>query len=184
MKLPIWTYSMFGAIILGATLLLPVDGKIFDPSQIYGWEVEALELEHDYEPEPDWYEDFVIPMETSMENIEPIRFTRWERTIASMEGRNEIIAGIDMLAEDTREELLCLAINMYHEARGSTVEDQVATAQVVINRTQHWAWSDTICEVIWEDYQFSWTHDNIPDRPRNTQAWVDAQILVYNIYLG
>ena len=55
--------------------------------------------------------------------------------------------------------LLCLAMNIYHEARGESFEGQIAVAEVVLNRMQDERWPDTSCGVVWQPWQFSWTHD-------------------------
>ena len=53
----------------------------------------------------------------------------------------------------------CLALNIYHEARGERVEGQIAVAHVTMNRVNHEKWPSTICEVVYQPKQFSWTHD-------------------------
>ena len=52
----------------------------------------------------------------------------------------------------------CLAMNIYHESRGERLEGQIAVAQVTINRMEHTKWPSTICEVVYQPKQFSWTH--------------------------
>jgi len=53
--------------------------------------------------------------------------------------------------------LMCLALNIYNEARGEPLEGQYKVAQVTLNRVQSPKWKDTICDVVYEEYQFSWT---------------------------
>lgn len=55
--------------------------------------------------------------------------------------------------------LLCLAMNIYHEARGEPFEGQLAVAEVVMARMQDSRWPSTSCGVIWQPWQFSWTHE-------------------------
>ena len=88
---------------------------------------------------------------------------------------------ISEISEDVtdREELLCMAINIYHEARGSTTEDQIAVAEVVKNRTADWRWPDTVCDVVWDNKQFSWTHDGLSDMPREDRAWETSQYIAW-----
>ena len=43
---------------------------------------------------------------------------------------------------------LCLAMNVYHEAKNQPFEGQVAVAQVVINRVRDERFPNTICEVV------------------------------------
>lgn len=54
--------------------------------------------------------------------------------------------------------LACLALNIYHEARGEPIEGQRAVAYVTINRAQ--ASGKEVCDVVFEDEQFSWTIGN------------------------
>lgn len=57
----------------------------------------------------------------------------------------------------TDQDLFCLAKNIYHEARGESTLGKYAVAQVTINRVRHPEFSNTICGVVHEPYQFSWT---------------------------
>jgi spore germination cell wall hydrolase CwlJ-like protein len=40
---------------------------------------------------------------------------------------------------------------------------------------------DTICAVVWEDQQFSWTHDGKSDRPKDQAAWATAQVVAEEV---
>jgi spore germination cell wall hydrolase CwlJ-like protein len=51
--------------------------------------------------------------------------------------------------------VLCLALNLYHEARGEPLTGQFAVAQVVLNRAQRDP--AKVCEVVQAYRQFSWT---------------------------
>jgi len=63
------------------------------------------------------------------------------------------------------EETYCLAQNMFFEARSESLEGQLMVASVTINRANHKEFPNTICEVVWQDKQFSWTHDGKSDNP-------------------
>lgn len=79
-----------------------------------------------------------------------------------------------MLYDDS---LLCLALNGYHEARGETADQEVATAAVVLNRLSvNFRKATTICEVIYTPKQFSWVEEHgvhVPDTSNKVekQAW-------------
>ena len=47
-----------------------------------------------------------------------------------------------------RKEVLCLAVNTYHEARGESTGGRLATMNVVLNRVADGRWPDSICEVV------------------------------------
>ncbi|WP_199153494.1 cell wall hydrolase [Chromobacterium sp. ASV23] len=49
--------------------------------------------------------------------------------------------------------VMCLALNVFHEARGEPLAGQIAVAQVTINRAKE---QDGVCSAVFEDKQFSW----------------------------
>lgn len=51
----------------------------------------------------------------------------------------------------------CLAEAIYQEARGESIQGQMAVKQVVLNRVQHPHFPKNICEVVFQRGQFSWT---------------------------
>lgn len=69
----------------------------------------------------------------------------------------------------------CLALNIYHEARGESVDAQMLVAEVTLNRAAER--KQTVCETVWEDDQFSWTNDGKSDRPKNLEAYALAVLL-------
>lgn len=73
------------------------------------------------------------------------------------------------------KELRCLALNIYFEARGEPPEGQWAVAMVTMNRVQHRHYPSSVCGVVWQPRQFSWTHDGKSDQPRDKRAWYLAQ---------
>jgi len=64
-----------------------------------------------------------------------------------------------------KEETYCLAQNMFFEARGESTRGQLMVAAVTINRANHKSFPNTICGVVWQRKQFSWTHDGKHDNP-------------------
>lgn len=56
-----------------------------------------------------------------------------------------------------QEQAMCLAKNIYHEARGESMLGQQAVALTTINRANDKRWPATYCGVIYQAYQFSWT---------------------------
>lgn len=55
------------------------------------------------------------------------------------------------------EAVLCIALDVYHEARGETRTGQMAVALVPRNRAEKYG--TTICWETFRDAQFSWTND-------------------------
>lgn len=79
-------------------------------------------------------------------------------------------------------EIECLATNIYHEARGEPIIGQIAVAQVTMNRVQHNYFPDDVCSVVWDDYQFSWTHDGRSDKIRDHRAYQVALNIAETVY--
>ena len=90
-------------------------------------------------------------------------------------------------------EVRCMALNIYYEARGSSLADRAGVADVVLNRVNDTRYPNTICEVVKQGVkhsngqmkrnkcQFSWYCDGKADNPQNEDLWVDAQTLAWNI---
>jgi spore germination cell wall hydrolase CwlJ-like protein len=58
----------------------------------------------------------------------------------------------------TERDVRCLATNIYHEARGEGYLGGLAVAVVTLNRTRHVDYPRTVCEVVYQPQQFSWTN--------------------------
>ena len=78
----------------------------------------------------------------------------------------------------------CLALNIYHEARGERVEGQIAVAHVTMNRVNHEKWPSTICEVVYQPKQFSWTHLIKQQTPQEYRSWRSAKIIARDVMIG
>jgi spore germination cell wall hydrolase CwlJ-like protein len=72
------------------------------------------------------------------------------------------------------DELYCLALNVYFEARGESMEGKFAVAAVTMNRVRNPRFPSAICAVVWQRRQFSWTHDGRSDNPYEKEAWGEA----------
>lgn len=83
--------------------------------------------------------------------------------------------------KDARE-LYCLAQNIYFEARGEPIDGQFAVAAVTMNRVASRKYPNSICKVVWQKRQFSWTQDGKSDRPRNKTAWQKAKKIARLVY--
>lgn len=80
-----------------------------------------------------------------------------------------------MTADLTETE--CLALNIYHEARSESVLGRQLVAQVTMNRKHHEGFPDTVCNVVRQNKQFSWTHDGKVDHPANRKAYEEAYLI-------
>jgi spore germination cell wall hydrolase CwlJ-like protein len=75
------------------------------------------------------------------------------------------------------EALLCLALNIYFEARSEDYASRIAVAQVTLNRVESDKFPDTVCAVVKQRHQFSWFWDDKSDKPYEKQAWKDSLAL-------
>ena len=78
---------------------------------------------------------------------------------------------------------MCLALNVFFEARTEPVMGQLAVIEVTMNRVESRSYPDTVCDVVWDRKQFSWTHDGVHDDPTRMSyldklAWEDTTALV------
>jgi N-acetylmuramoyl-L-alanine amidase len=75
----------------------------------------------------------------------------------------------------------CLQQNIFFEARNQSRIGQVSVAWVTLNRVDSTAYPDSICEAVWQNKQFSWTHDGKSDTPNDNvleqRAWYTAGII-------
>ncbi|UCH75535.1 MAG: cell wall hydrolase [Rhodospirillales bacterium] len=92
---------------------------------------------------------------------------------------------------DLNEEIECLALNIYFEARGEPVDGRIAVGHVVLNRVADDRYPDKICDVVKQGgprpkhkCQFSWWCDGRSDRPRDLQAWRESQVLARVVFWG
>jgi spore germination cell wall hydrolase CwlJ-like protein len=79
-------------------------------------------------------------------------------------------------AEAPDREQDCLASAVYFEARGESVEGQLAVAEVVLNRAVSGKYPSDICGVVEQPWQFSFVNatGRIPNADRASEAWKKA----------
>ena len=79
--------------------------------------------------------------------------------------------------------LECLTQAIYYEARNQSADGQRAVAQVVLNRTRHPSYPNTVCGVVFQGSerttgcQFSFTCDGSMYREIEPYAWEQAQTI-------
>jgi spore germination cell wall hydrolase CwlJ-like protein len=71
-------------------------------------------------------------------------------------------------------ELLCLATAIFFEARGEPIDGKELVANVIINRVESNKYPDTICGVVNQRKQFSYTHDGMSDNPLKYNSYHDS----------
>ena len=79
-------------------------------------------------------------------------------------------------------EVGCLALNIYHEARGESHDGQVAVAAVTLNQMHSASYPDTVCGVVWQPHQFSWARQRVHHTRRNPLAWASVLAVAERAY--
>ena len=73
------------------------------------------------------------------------------------------------------DEANCIAVAVYHEARGESVEGQLAVAQVIMNRAASGKYPASWCGVVKQPWQFSFVrHGQFPSVDESSDAWRKA----------
>jgi spore germination cell wall hydrolase CwlJ-like protein len=62
-------------------------------------------------------------------------------------------------AETYQQKVRCLSEAVYREARGESYRGRLAVAQTVLNRVKSHRFPNTVCGVVFQKFQFSWTQD-------------------------
>jgi spore germination cell wall hydrolase CwlJ-like protein len=62
------------------------------------------------------------------------------------------------ISEELIADLRCMELNLYHEARGESKAAILAVGHVTLNRVLDRRFPNTICEVVYQRFQFSWVH--------------------------
>lgn len=81
-------------------------------------------------------------------------------------------------ADDAEHE--CLAVAVYFESKGESLEGQLAVAEVVLNRAGSGRFPSTICGVVKQRAQFSFVRaGRFPPIPRASAAWRKAVAIAH-----
>ena len=108
-----------------------------------------------------------------------------------------VTSGVSMafkLSKDHSElrDIRCLAMNIYHEARGEPLPGKYAVAAVTMNRVKSNKHPNDVCKVVykraWHKKKkyfvsaFSWTSDQKSDVPQNSKYWLEAVQIAKDVY--
>ena len=81
----------------------------------------------------------------------------------------------------SKDELVCLALNDYWEARSEVIAGRIAVARVVLNRAMDPRYPSNICDVVKQTLsgqmhkcQFPWYCDGKTDVPYDPKVWRDS----------
>lgn len=116
---------------------------------------DAIDNEVGLGGSPDWYVDY----EAESYNYYEPEYVYYNNQVAS--------------AEDH----ICMAKNIYFEARNESLRGQMAVALVTMQRVKDPRYPNTVCGVVYENKQFSWYSDGLSDNPRNMRKWEEIIML-------
>lgn len=71
------------------------------------------------------------------------------------------------------QDIVCLAQNIYYEARGESLLGKLAVAKVTLNRVDSGKFASSICGVVYQPRQFSWTNE-VPGKITELAAWRES----------
>ena len=92
-----------------------------------------------------------------------------------------------------KEELDCMASNIYFEASTQPRVGKIAVAQVTMNRVRSPEFPNSVCEVVYQGpknnknsklCQFSWYCDDKPDVIRSKRTWRECVFVAKYVMLG
>lgn len=69
------------------------------------------------------------------------------------------------------EQAFCMALNVYHEARGESIEGQIAVAHTTLNRVVHPKYPGTICGVVKDATSYRFGNRELPAINRCSFSW-------------
>jgi spore germination cell wall hydrolase CwlJ-like protein len=72
---------------------------------------------------------------------------------------------------------MCLALALYHEARGEPHYGQLMVARVIVNRVQSKNFPDSVCDVVMQPRQFSFVKKGKFPKAKDLDAWRVSQDL-------
>ncbi|MCH7957549.1 MAG: cell wall hydrolase, partial [Proteobacteria bacterium] len=94
-------------------------------------------------------------------------------------------------AAGVSDEIECLALNIYFEARSEPDAGRLAVGHVVMNRVSDRRYPGKVCAVVRQGgekvrnrCQFSWWCDGRSDRPKDEHAWKKSKAIATRIYWG
>lgn len=103
--------------------------------------------------------------------------SRYQGLLSATRSAGPLIPEVQQASRADQDQMLCMALNVYHEIRGGNSRDQWAVAFVTMNRTKRAAFhANNVCSVVWAPGQFSWTRRSMGTQiPRDKSTWAECQ---------
>ena len=76
---------------------------------------------------------------------------------------------------------MCLALALYHEARGESHQAQLMVAKVILNRVEDKRWPSSVCGVVMEDRQFSFVREGKVPSTKDKESWDKSKALAKEV---
>lgn len=126
--------------------------------------------------------DLTLP---TIVDLAPAEMTRPRLIAPPISPASSVRDAMKMLSAQHR----CLAEVMYYEARSEGEEGQRAVAEVILHRLEGGEHGKSICAVVYEGAgqtfcQFTFVCDGSLDKPREAEAWRQAQVLAARMLSG
>ena len=97
---------------------------------------------------------------------------------------SSLLVTMEAFAAKPKNELKCMALNLYFEARGESEKGQIGVGMVTLNRSRSRQFGPTICKVVYARGQFSWTFDPYSDVPKAGKVWDNMMQLSQGLING
>jgi hypothetical protein len=94
-------------------------------------------------------------------------------SVPSASSLSGMVAAMDH-QEPVGEQLRCLATGVYFEAKGESLDDQLAVAHVIINRANSGRFAPSHCGVLTQRGQFSFVRSGVIPRATHQGQWRTA----------
>lgn len=79
----------------------------------------------------------------------------------------------------------CLVTNVYYESRSESRNGMLAVALVTLNRVDNPKYPDSICKVVYQPGQFSWTRNRqLLKQKINIEQWQKAKSAAIEAYMN
>ena len=126
--------------------------------------------------------------EEHLEVVKPVV----EQSVEVPEIENDISVAVEIETE-YQQQLSCLSLNIYHEARSESKLGQEAVGLVTMNRVYDSRYPDTVCDVVYQSHvdskgrpkrnqcQFSWYCDGKSDKIHDIVAYNEIEELSASI---
>lgn len=128
------------------------------------------------------YNDFLL--NNQKENRKDQQVIKRIEVLNNLDSNKLISTKIQNMDSRLQNSTLCLSLNIYFEARGSSTEDMIGTSLTVFSRLLDGRYINTgvtnnVCNVVFATKQYSWTNQAKISLPKENKAWQKAQAIAY-----